>query len=529
MPANPNQPYDPLNQQPYQAPEMPQPTAPADAAASASGAGSSLGDSKGYDFTRPGAGNISHGGAIAGVADNILKGFMNGKAKGEAMKAMQMKRQTDNIQSAYNLSAKNLSDLNQAGINEKSTDPEQVKQYKDAKAAVDGSWSALMNFYGQHIQPPDSGKKGKGAKAKEGLAGMFQSQDPAQVSQAWYQVMQKMGPPVYHQLQAKNGPIPKQAQETAANTATAANMRSKTDITAANEEAEAAKDRTTLRTMESTRDAAHSDPNVSWTKKNQDDYYRLYDKVNPPKTAKEQWERRVDRFSQLPEEERNKPEQKAVWRALQAEGVEITGKNTEPKVPTSPFQAGMEAFQRDQGRQPIQAEVMKIYKQTKEADPMGSLRGFLAQSRFDEQKATHVNAVQDRADRAMERASNRTQSEIDKLESKEDSNKVEKDSAEYKSRMAQIEKNEYAAKIAIGKSLQSDLKSLGITVEAPMPQQWESSYMKQTDRDKIFKGGKQEASPTPKETKPPSNADHEVYVKGKLVGHTVNEKYVPLP
>ena len=266
--------------------------------------------------------------------------------------------------------------------------------------------------------------------------------------------------------------------------------------------------------MESTRDAAQSDPNVSWTKKNQDDYHRLYDRVNPPKTVKEQWDRRVDRFQQLPEEERNKPEQKAVWRALQAEGVEITGKNFERKVPTSAFQARMEAKEAEVGRPLTLKEVNELDKDTHDvANEYRALTGFLVQAKFDEQKATHVNAVKDRADRAMERVTNHTQAEIDKLETKEDGNKIEKDSTEYKSRMEKIEKNEYAAKIAIGKSLQDDLKQLKIDVPAPMPQQWESSYMKQTDRDKIFKGGKQEAapSPTPKEekSKPSSSAKGE--------------------
>jgi hypothetical protein len=446
------------------------------------------------------------------MADNILRGFMNGKAKGEAMKAMKMKRETDNIRANVDLASKNFYNVAASGVDQNS------KEFKDAKAASDGAWAAWTGYLGQHIAPPESGKKGKGAKVKEGMAGMFgKGDDPAQVSQGYYQVAVKMGNPVNHQVAALYGPQAQQARETAANTATAANTQSQNAITKANEEKQDMQDRVTLRTMESTRDAAKSDPNVTWTKKNQEDLYRQQDLVsdrNKRPTVKEVLERKMDRFMQLPKEERDKPEQQAVWRSLQAEGVEITGKNLERKVPTSAFQARMEAKEAEVGRPLTLKEVNELDKDTHDvANEYRALTGFLVQAKFDEQKATHVNAVKDRADRAMELVTNHTQAEIDKLETKEDGNKIEKDSTEYKSRMAQIEKNEYAAKIAIGKSLQDDLKQLKIDVPAPMPQQWESSYMKQTDRDKIFKGGKQEAapSPTPKEekSKPSSSAKGE--------------------
>ena len=231
-PANLNQPYDPSSVQPYQAPEIPEPDMTAATTSTPGSDPSSPGkSSKGYDFTRPGAGNITHGGAIAGMADNLLRGFMDGRAKGEAMKAMKMKRETDNIRANVDLASKNFYNVAASGADQNS------KEFKDAKAASDGAWNSWTTYLQGHITPPDAGKKGKGAKVKEGLAGMFgKGDDPAQVSQGYYQVAVKMGNPVNHQVAALYGPQAQLTRQTAANNLTAANTQSQNAIAKAAEE-----------------------------------------------------------------------------------------------------------------------------------------------------------------------------------------------------------------------------------------------------------------------------------------------------
>lgn len=143
-----------------------------------------------------GGGPTSAAGGIAGMGASFLQGWMRGKSTAEANKAIKLKRQSDNMQAVYNMAADNLKKMHESGADPNSD------EYKQAVSAVQGAWDGLMGFYGQHVAPQDDGKKkSKMKKIEGGLAGMFTSQDPAQISQAYLQLMQKMGPPVLHQLQ----------------------------------------------------------------------------------------------------------------------------------------------------------------------------------------------------------------------------------------------------------------------------------------------------------------------------------------
>lgn len=179
--------YDPTNPNPYVAPAMPQP-APA--------MPSPL-PNQGPQVD----GAVRRSGAVATIADGMLRGFMQGRAMGQARQVMQLKKKSDDLQASYQQDAQRLIDLTNAGVGQDSD------EYKRAKAAVSGSWGALMDFYGQHIEPQTTGKKkGVGGKVKAGLMEMFGSQDPMQVSQAWYQVARQAGPPVLSQVAMLNTP-----------------------------------------------------------------------------------------------------------------------------------------------------------------------------------------------------------------------------------------------------------------------------------------------------------------------------------
>src|SRR5277367_313421 len=153
------QPYNPLNPTPYQAPVLPDPTP-----AQPSPLPTQMPEANGA---------VKKSGAIATVADGILRGFMAGRAQGQAAQVMKLKKKTDDLQNSYNQDAVRLYQLTQAGVDPNSD------EYKAAKSSVDGSWGALMDFYGQHVQPQDDGKKKSKAKQVEGgIIGALQSKDP---------------------------------------------------------------------------------------------------------------------------------------------------------------------------------------------------------------------------------------------------------------------------------------------------------------------------------------------------------------
>lgn len=205
--------YDPTATQPYQpvaAPEIPQPM-----------------PSPLPTNTPEVNGAVKPSGAIATISDGILRGIMQGRAMADMSKAMKTKAKFDNLYSSYNQDAQRLMQMQQAGV-----DPS-TPEFKTAYSAVQGSWGAIMDEYGRHLEPDQGTKKqGKAKKAEQTLLGMFQSQDPLQMSQAWYKVARQAGPPVFSQLAIGNTPTARAqraaTQQTAQNQATAAGVQTQT-------------------------------------------------------------------------------------------------------------------------------------------------------------------------------------------------------------------------------------------------------------------------------------------------------------
>jgi hypothetical protein len=152
-------------------------------------------------------------GALAGaafLAMNALKGYSQGKEALKQKKAMEIKRTTDGLAQAYNMAGKHYLDLYKARLDEgkKPTDPDfMTPEMKQAAAAVDASWAAMMRMIaGQTMDPGmEGGKKKKKGQAggqqddqQNPLAGL-QSQDPQERVRAWLYLATKAGPDVYHQ------------------------------------------------------------------------------------------------------------------------------------------------------------------------------------------------------------------------------------------------------------------------------------------------------------------------------------------
>ncbi len=189
--------YDPSNPAPYQAPVMPEP---------AQAMPSPL-PQQGPEIN----GAVKKSGAIATVADGILRGFMQGRAYHQAAQVMKLKKKSDDLQNSYNQDAVRLYQLTQAGVDPGSD------SYKAAKSSVDGSWGALQDFYGQHIEQMNGEKKGKGKKNQPQLPPQAvltnPNSTPYEKAQAWYQVAKQAGPPVYGQIAMLNTPEAQQRRK----------------------------------------------------------------------------------------------------------------------------------------------------------------------------------------------------------------------------------------------------------------------------------------------------------------------------
>ena len=123
-------------------------------------------------------GAVQKSGGIATIADGLLRGFMAGRAQGEAQKVMQFKKKDDNLQASYNSDAQRLYQLSQAGVDKNSP------EFQQANAAVQGSWGALQDFRGQQI----TGGKKKGKKQDQAAADpavVSISVSPSMISQPW--------------------------------------------------------------------------------------------------------------------------------------------------------------------------------------------------------------------------------------------------------------------------------------------------------------------------------------------------------
>ena len=140
-------------------------------------------------------------GGFAQLGDALFRGYMRGKATKTVNDAIKFKKQDDAYQAAYNVAAQNLKSLHDQGVDPNSD------QYKQAQAAVNASWNSLMQFRAQHIPGMDDpgmrGKKKKNKQNKEAAANPLQglmSNDPNEKMTSAYDLMMKMGPPVYFQL-----------------------------------------------------------------------------------------------------------------------------------------------------------------------------------------------------------------------------------------------------------------------------------------------------------------------------------------
>jgi hypothetical protein len=207
MPAG----YDPLNPQPYTPPEIPQQQAmpgtdPMPAKPSP------FGGQPGYQFTQ---GPISHGGAIAGIADNVLRGIVNGHAQGEAYKALKLKKKSDDLNASYQADAQRLWQVAQQQYQTAGKVDPNSDEYKAAKSAVDGSWGALHDFRGQLLEQQGGGKKKGGKKQDDQKPPQAVLTDPnsspEEKMKAIYAVSAKLGPPVYGQVAQFNTPRAQQA------------------------------------------------------------------------------------------------------------------------------------------------------------------------------------------------------------------------------------------------------------------------------------------------------------------------------
>lgn len=166
--------YDPTNPTPYQAyqpPEgsqpQPSPMAPPNQPFQFSGA------------------PISKLGAVAGVLDNVLRGYMQGKAQHADKVAKEFKTKIENAQASHSQDVQRLDELMAAGVSP--TDP----QYVQAKNSSEGSWSYLMDLREKVAIGPDGDKKKKSSKKKPDQAQPQQASPFGQPPQSPQQQLQE--------------------------------------------------------------------------------------------------------------------------------------------------------------------------------------------------------------------------------------------------------------------------------------------------------------------------------------------------
>lgn len=145
-------------------------------------------------------GAVSRGGAIAYMADKILRGAMQGYDFAQQQKADQFNKKLAAQQSIYNDQAKQLHDMAVAGVDPNS------QEFKDARNRVLTAWQATMQTIGERIPQPKQSKKSKQGQANGQdqsnlLARALNHQnDPQDALQAVYQGAVATGPPVFHQI-----------------------------------------------------------------------------------------------------------------------------------------------------------------------------------------------------------------------------------------------------------------------------------------------------------------------------------------
>lgn len=185
--------YDPTSTQPYtpeQAPPTPEPRE------------SPFQGQPGINMTN--MGSVTHGGAIAGVFDNVLRGFVNGYATGEAHKALTLKKKSDDLTASYNADAQRAYEYARQKVAQDGKLDPNDPEYQKLKSAVDGSWGALQDFRGTLLE--QSGGKKKGKKQDQQLPPVAVLTNPKSTqqekAQAYYDLSRKAGPPLFGQIQS---------------------------------------------------------------------------------------------------------------------------------------------------------------------------------------------------------------------------------------------------------------------------------------------------------------------------------------
>jgi len=173
--------YDPTNPTPYVAPEIApprqSPVAP---------------PSQPFQFSSV---PISKLGAVAGVLDNVFRGYMQGKAQHADKVAQEFKTKTNNLQASHAQDVQRLDALMKAGVSPTS------EEYKTAKAAAQGSWESLMDWSEKVAIGPDGDKKRKSSKKKPDQAQQPQQASPfGQPPQTPQQQMQEQKKQAMQQL-----------------------------------------------------------------------------------------------------------------------------------------------------------------------------------------------------------------------------------------------------------------------------------------------------------------------------------------
>ncbi len=87
------------------------------------------------------------------MLDNVLRGYMQGKAMGEAKKALQFKKKADDFNASYTADADRLWTVAQKQIAENGKVDPNSDEYKQALSAVQGSWGALQDLRSSILEP----------------------------------------------------------------------------------------------------------------------------------------------------------------------------------------------------------------------------------------------------------------------------------------------------------------------------------------------------------------------------------------
>lgn len=146
-------------------------------------------------------GAASPAGRAAYIGDQLLRGYMQGKSIATARQAVQLARTQQGMSNLYNQASQQYLQLKQAGVDPNSPEMQQ------AQNQVQAAWDAQMNLWKNHIQGMKLDDQGNPVPQKKNLIQrMFDQQNPEDVPAAWYELMQKTGPPVFHQAAVYDSP-----------------------------------------------------------------------------------------------------------------------------------------------------------------------------------------------------------------------------------------------------------------------------------------------------------------------------------